>query len=174
MALVVHGVTVAVDEVVAVDIIDIAVVVVVDSVAGDFVGVDPHVVVQIGVVIVDTRIDYGDHSGPAAVRDIPGKRGIDISVCRAAGLAEIFQRPHFAEPGVGRVGLGNGNTEVRFGVGHHRIVAIGGQGLFHVYFSREANFVEPWNLSELSADAGSVENTDIGLRTTRVGVCVKP
>ena len=63
---------VALDEVPAVDVVDVAVVVVVDAVSGDLAGVCPDVVGKVGVVSVDAAVDDGDDDRSAGPGEIPG------------------------------------------------------------------------------------------------------
>src|SRR5262249_24208377 len=99
VAVVVHGVAVVVHEVVAVDVIDVAVVVVVDAVAGDFAGVGPDVGGQVGVVVVDAALDDGDGDAAGAGGRVPGLGGVDVGVRGAAALAGVVQAPLRAEGG---------------------------------------------------------------------------
>ena len=97
VAVVVHRVAVVVDEVVAVDVVDEAVAVVVDAVAGDLAGVGPDVGGQVGVGVIDAGVDDGDDDAAAAGGDVPGFRGVDVGVGRAAGLAGVVQAPEGTE-----------------------------------------------------------------------------
>jgi hypothetical protein len=46
----------------AVDVVDVAISVIIDSVAGDFIGVSPHIRCDVRVVVIDTCIDdESDH-----------------------------------------------------------------------------------------------------------------
>src|SRR5881398_2462643 len=78
VAVVVHRIVVAVREVPAPPVVDVAVPVVVDAVrtaAGAVLtGVDLHLGIEIGMRIVDARIDHGDGDGVAAGRHGPGFR----------------------------------------------------------------------------------------------------
>ena len=57
MAVSVAGVTIGLEEIIAIHIIDISIPVVVDFVAANLSGIDPHILSQIRVQIVDTCID---------------------------------------------------------------------------------------------------------------------
>ena len=57
----VHRIGVVVVEVVAVDVIDVAITVIVDAVAGNFTRVDPDVVGEIRMGVIDAGVDHGDH-----------------------------------------------------------------------------------------------------------------
>ena len=57
MTVSVAGVTVLLEEIIAVHIVDISIPVVVDIVAANLSGIDPHILSQIRVQIVDTCID---------------------------------------------------------------------------------------------------------------------
>src|SRR5262249_15114969 len=100
VVVVVHGVAVVVDEVVAVNVIDVAVAVVVDAVAGDLAGVGPDVGRQVGMVIVHAGVD-GRHEDAAGARgDVPRLGGVDVGIDGAAALAGVVQAPERAEGGV--------------------------------------------------------------------------
>ena len=94
---VVERITVVVGEVVSVDIVDEAIAVVVDSVVGNFIRIDPHVCREIDVTIIDSRVDHRHDGLAAADRRIPGFRRIDVGVDRAVGLPLIVQTPLFVK-----------------------------------------------------------------------------
>ena len=60
VAVVVHRVGVVVDEVVAVDVVDVAVAVVVEPSAGDLGRVRPDVGGEVGMRVVDAGVDHAD------------------------------------------------------------------------------------------------------------------
>ena len=95
----VHRVVVLVHEVPAVDVVDEAVAVVVDAVAGDLAGVPPHVGVEVGVAVVDARIDDG-HDECRARDRMPGLGRIDVGILDAARLPRVVLAPELAEVGV--------------------------------------------------------------------------
>ncbi len=70
----VHRIVVVVDEVPAADVVDLAVVVVVERVARHLVRVDPHVVDEVGMVVVDARVDHADEHAGAVVAGSPALR----------------------------------------------------------------------------------------------------
>mmetsp|Transcript_58955 Transcript_58955/g.171043 ORF Transcript_58955/g.171043 Transcript_58955/m.171043 type:complete len:1022 (-) Transcript_58955:661-3726(-) len=78
--LVVHRVPVVVREVGAVDIVDVAVPIVVDAVAGDLVRVHPHLLPQVLVSVVDAGVDDadGDASALLAGPNLPSLGGVDV------------------------------------------------------------------------------------------------
>ena len=57
VAVAVHRISVVGESVVAVHVVDHAVAVIVDTVAGDFAFVDPHIVFEVGVIVVDAGVD---------------------------------------------------------------------------------------------------------------------
>ena len=95
----VHRIAVAVGEVVAVDIVHIAVGIVVNAVAGDLARVGPDVVHQIGVRVVDPGVDYADEDVGAGL-DIPRFRRIDIGIGGSAALAGVVEPPEVGKVGV--------------------------------------------------------------------------
>ena len=93
---------VVLDEVPAVDVIDVAVVVVVDAVSGDLAGICPDVVGKVGVVSVDAAVDNGDDDRSAGTGAIPGCGCVD-----AVGAEESPERS-----GIRVVGRGDMNGGV--------------------------------------------------------------
>ena len=89
-------------------VVDEAVAVVVDAVGGEFfAGVRPDVGGQVGVDVVDARVDHRDDDAALPRGDVPSFGRIDIGVRRAARLAGIVQVPERAEArvvGKGRLG----------------------------------------------------------------------
>src|SRR5690606_4921608 len=88
-----------------VDVVDVAVPVVVDAVAGDLGGVRPEA--EVGVAELEPVVDDGDGDagavgGDAAVGELPRLGGVDVGVGGAAGLAGVVEVPHLAEAGVVR------------------------------------------------------------------------
>jgi len=108
VVVVVHGVAVVVDEIVPVHVVHEPVAVVVDAVPGDFTRVGPDVGRQVGVCVVDARIDHAHDDLAAAGGDVPGLGRVDVGVVGSAGLAGVVQAP---EPGILRV-VGDGLEHV--------------------------------------------------------------
>ena len=104
VAMVVVGIAVTVDEVVPVDIVDVPVAVIVDPVAGDLSGIDPHIGSEVRMRIVDARINNGDHHVGGSGRQVPRFRGVDVGVGEPACLAGVIQPPQGREPAVIRHG----------------------------------------------------------------------
>src|SRR5204863_3425910 len=80
VVVVIQRLGVEVNEVVAVDVVHVPVVVVVDLVAGDFEGVSPDVVNEVGVVVVHTRVDERNDGfiGLGAGGDAPRLDRVDV------------------------------------------------------------------------------------------------
>ncbi len=97
VAAIVHRVVVVVVEVPAVDVVDVAVAVVVDVVAGNLARVDPDVVGQIGMRVVDARVDNAHHDVRRPGRHVPGVHGADVGAGHAAALAGVVEAPQVAE-----------------------------------------------------------------------------
>ena len=123
VVVVVVRVGVVVDEVPAVDVVDVAVAVVVDAVAGDLTGVGPDVGLQVGMVEVDTGVDYCHHDRRVAQRMRPGTGGID-----PVGTGEA---PEFVEPRI-RGQVGDPYHDVRAGPLDHPGTAQQRQGVVEV------------------------------------------
>ena len=77
VAVVVHGIAAVADGVYAVDVVDVAVLVVVHGVAGRFPGVAPDVGGQVGMSIIDARVDDRDHHLRRTGCRVPCSRGLD-------------------------------------------------------------------------------------------------
>jgi hypothetical protein len=91
------GIAVVVEEVVAVDVVDEAVVVVINAVAGDLAGVDPDVGGEVGMGVIDAGVDDGHDDVAAAGGAVPGLGCVDVGVERAAALSGVVQAPQRAE-----------------------------------------------------------------------------
>ena len=89
----IHGVCVTVGEVPAVDVVHIAVAVVVDTVAGNFAGIHPDVVGEVGMGVVNTRVDDSDDDAARARRDFPCFRCVDVCVWLPTKLSCVVQAP---------------------------------------------------------------------------------
>ena len=98
VAVVVHRVPVVVVEVVAADVVDVAVVVVVLSVAGHLAGVCPGVGGDVGVGVVDPGVAHR-HDQAGLGHRIPGLRGVYVGVSRAGG-AGVVHTPKLIEHGI--------------------------------------------------------------------------
>mmetsp|Transcript_77635 Transcript_77635/g.169999 ORF Transcript_77635/g.169999 Transcript_77635/m.169999 type:complete len:365 (+) Transcript_77635:2482-3576(+) len=105
--LVVHGIAVLVHEVGAVDVINPAVVVVVDAVSGNFAGVDPHLLAEILVGVVDASVDDGDGDSCAdlTVPDPPRLRSIDVVARPVVHAPKVFHGTVGGESLSGRLDL---------------------------------------------------------------------
>ena len=81
-------------EIIAVNVVHVSVAVIVDAGRSILLGlVDPHIVRQVRVPIVDARIGNCDYDIGTARIDIPCIVGVDVGIRRAAGLARVIQRP---------------------------------------------------------------------------------
>src|SRR5262249_36200554 len=87
VGVVVERIGVVVDEVVAVVVVGEPVVVVVDAIIGDLPRVVPHVGGEVGVVVVDARVDVGDGDAAAAGGEVPGLGRVDVGVWGAVAQA---------------------------------------------------------------------------------------
>src|SRR5262249_25838466 len=80
---VVLRVAIIVDEVISMDVIDVAVAVVVDAVARDFERVRPDIRRQVRVGVVHTSVDHGDENVGRTGRDLPRLGSVDVYPPRA-------------------------------------------------------------------------------------------
>ena len=119
VAVVVLGVAVAIDPVVAVDVVHETVGVVVEPVGRDLAGVDPEVGGQVHMGRVDAGVDDGDDDAGIADRHVPRLGGVDVGIGDAAGLAGVVQAPLLGEIEVAgqQIGL---QPEVGLGALHPR------------------------------------------------------
>ena len=115
VAVLVVGVAVLVARVVAVDVVDEAVLVVVEAVAGDLAPVHPQVRLEVEVVEIDAGVEDDDGDGVAPGRDgvrrggRPRLEGVDVgvghggrAVDEVAKGAVVMERPLEGEEGVVR------------------------------------------------------------------------
>ncbi len=123
VAVVVHRVVVVVAEVPAADVVDEAVAVVVDAVAGDLAGVDPDVVGQVRVGVVDPGVDYRHDDVSASREEIPRVDSGDVCARYSAGEPRVVQAPLKMESRVvgQRLGL---DEEVRLEQLEARVVPV--------------------------------------------------
>jgi hypothetical protein len=123
VVVIIPGVVVAIDEVPAADVVDLAVAIVVGLVAGDLTRVAPDVRRQVRVIPGHAAVDHGHHGRRTPLVAVPRLRRVDVGVGRAHGavdgLAGVVQAPQVAEMrvvGRGRrgvidpVGLGVANV----------------------------------------------------------------
>lgn len=109
---------VARSEVVAEHVVDELVAVVVKVVAGDLAGIAPHVVVQVGVVVIHARVDHPDDRARVAGGHVPGLLRVDVGVVSALGypcqidLPGVVQPVLKVAPGVGGNCLEAGHDDV--------------------------------------------------------------
>ena len=85
MAVVVHWGHGTQHHVIAVDVIDISVAVVIHAVVGNLTWIDPHVRLEVRVVVVDSAVDDRDAKVGIARPEVPSVDRSDVS----AGLAGI-------------------------------------------------------------------------------------
>ena len=142
VVMVVHRIAIKIREVVAVEVVHEAVVVIVDAVARDFAGVDPDVVGQVGMGVIHAGVDDGDDHIAAAGVEIPGGGRINVRVGRAAGLPGVVHSPEFAEAGI--VGRGDGfDAIIRLGINDPGHAVEGLQGLGHGLARRQFHQAQP-------------------------------
>ena len=96
VAVVVHRVGIIIGEVPAHHVVDEAVAVVVDAVAGHLAGIAPGVGREIRVVVVHAGIDDGDNHAARASGRVPRLRRVDIGIDDAARLSGVVEAPELA------------------------------------------------------------------------------
>src|SRR5690606_11033705 len=95
VAVAIVGIVVAGGEIPAARVVDVAVAVIVEAIAGDLSGVDPQPAHQVGMVDVNTGVDDRDHDAVAGVAGGPGLGridGVEIPVVRTAVVGHVRQR----------------------------------------------------------------------------------
>ena len=98
--MVIHRIAVVVDEVVAMHIVHETVLVVVEAVAGNLPGIGPDIGRQIGMRVVDARVNHANDDGAAPGRDSPRLRSVDVGVNDASCLSRVVEA---VELGIGRI-----------------------------------------------------------------------
>ncbi len=117
VAVVVVGIAVARVGVEAVDVVDHAVVVVVDAVAGDLGGVDPEVGREVGMRKMDTAVDDRDNHARGVVGHGPGGGGVDVGPGHAAGATGVVERPEAPVGDGGFAGRERAGGDNKIGLG---------------------------------------------------------
>ena len=135
MVVLVHRVVVVGVEIPAAHVVDEAVVVVINAVAGDFAGVDGDVLGEVGVGPIHAGIDHADDHRGGAVSGIPGFEHIHVGIGGAVDavdrLAGVVETVEFGEVGVVRRGAERIDNGVLLGVAHERVRSEGGGGVRH-------------------------------------------
>ena len=78
--MVIHGVAVIVHEIVTVDVIHKAVAVIVHTIPGSLAQIDPHVLREVFVRVVDSRVDNRHNGTRTSGGNVPGFRSVDVRV----------------------------------------------------------------------------------------------
>ena len=117
VTVVVHRVAVVVDEIVAVDVVDKAVAVVVHAVARNLTRVLPGIGSKVAMGVVDAGVDDSDHDIPRTGGDIPRFECVDIGVVDPTSLSGVVQPPQATQVGVVRRG-GLIDHKIRLDVRH--------------------------------------------------------
>ena len=153
VAVVVHAAVASRLQIHAVDVVDAAVAVVIDAVAGDLLGVDPDVVLEILVGVVHAGVDDGHHhAAVTAGGDAAGAQEIPALLQVAAA-----QVPLILAAGVALHGLGHGVAVDEGGVG----------GGVHVVVLRQHHVVQRTDvghdLLHVAGDGGDVPDAGGGV-----------
>ena len=163
--MIVHRISVVVDEVIAVDIVNESVPVVIHSwSAVQFLRIAPHVLRQILVGIIDPGIDDGHDRLATAGRDLPRLGRIDIHIRSSTGLPGVVQSPEFVEARI----IGDRRDlkpVVGLGVEHVRVAAIGLQRGLHVEPVREMDLAQAghdWKLAVHRSAADDLAHNTAG------------
>ena len=97
MTVVVHRIVVVVGEVPSPHVVHEAVAVVVDPVVGDLAGIDEDVRRQIGMRVVDARVDDRHEDARRSSEDIPSMDGANVGARGSTRLADVAQTPEARE-----------------------------------------------------------------------------
>ena len=102
MPVVVEWIAIIVDDIDAVTVVHIAVVVVIDAVVADLSRIGPDVVGQIGMPVMDAAVDNRDDALAVAGRDVPGLGRIDVRIRLPTLLSLVVQPPEIVEERIRR------------------------------------------------------------------------
>mmetsp|Transcript_23993 Transcript_23993/g.72067 ORF Transcript_23993/g.72067 Transcript_23993/m.72067 type:complete len:432 (+) Transcript_23993:1856-3151(+) len=94
MHLVVPRVAVIVGEIGPVDIVDIAISIVIDAIPGNLVGVHPHLLAQVGVLVIDASVDYPNDNASThlSCEHLPRLGSIDVIAAPRVHAPQLVQR----------------------------------------------------------------------------------
>jgi hypothetical protein len=81
MVVVIHWIRIAVHEVIAADVVDIAVLIVVHTIAPDLIGIGPDIRRELAMEMVDARVDHGNGHADVPGGSKPSRRGFDRLWC---------------------------------------------------------------------------------------------
>ena len=87
------GIGITFTKVIAIIVIDIAVVVIVNAVAGDFLGVHPHIGGKVRMIVINATVNDGNNDLLAARGDVPGFCGTDVN----ARISRVLHTPEEVE-----------------------------------------------------------------------------
>ena len=91
--IVVHWVGIPVEGIDTVNVIDISIAIIIDTIASNFTWVYPSVSCKVFMIVVNTRINYADYHIAITCGDIPRFRCVDIYISSTAGLTGVIQTP---------------------------------------------------------------------------------
>jgi len=171
VTVVVHRIAVVVEEVVAVNVVNVTVAVIVHAIARDLAGIGPYVLREVGVVVVDACIDDRDHNVGRPGLDVPRRGGVDVGIGIPAALAGVVHPPQILEARI--VGDRARRVDV---VGlrvrhawHHRE---GGDSLFHRHAGRKPDDLEATHAVQGATAHRTDHRACHGLRGLARGVAV--
>ena len=104
MALIVKRIAVVVDKVIAMNIINKPVPVVINSVASNLTGIDPHICGQIGVTVINSSVNNRNNDVTRTRTHTPGFGGVNIRVRRATALPRVMEAVEVTVAGIIRAG----------------------------------------------------------------------
>ena len=90
---VVHRVGITVYGIDTVNIVNIAVAIIINTVSSDFTWVNPCVICKVFMIVVNTRIDNADDHIAITGCNIPCFWRVNIHICSTAGLTGVIQTP---------------------------------------------------------------------------------
>ncbi len=149
VAVVVHRVAVVVRKIIAVNVVDEAVAVVILAVAGGFAGIRPDVRCKIAMGVVDAGVEHRHDDARASSSDVPGIRRIDgvhapeLTVLRIAGDRLDL---------IDRVALETGDVDVRAEPALHGAERRAGT-------ARQHHARHPQSFDDLELDAAAGQET---------------
>ena len=91
--IVVHRIRIAVKGIDTVNIVNITVAVIINTVSSNFTWVNPRVICKVFMIVVNTRIDNADDHIAITGCNIPCFWCVNIHICSTAGLTCVIQTP---------------------------------------------------------------------------------
>ena len=113
VTVIIHRIRIVIGKVISVNVVHVAIFVIIETVTGNFAAVDPHVIAQIGMVVIHTGIKDRNDGSTCSGERIPRFWRVDIRVGHTACLARVVHAVKHWECLIIR-DLGRTNNSVSF------------------------------------------------------------